>query len=71
MSGSIIKLSHPFAKRFELAQQPPGQQVGLSVKGPALQSRVLAFQQHPLQVLPQDLQVVQQHPLEFVAALVV
>src|SRR3989304_2973729 len=67
-SGSIIELFHPFAKRVQLAQQAPAQEVGLRIKGTALQLRIVALGHPPPQVFPQNLQITQQHALELVAA---
>src|SRR3989304_639439 len=66
--GSIMKFLHPFVKCIEPAQETAGQQVGLSVKGSALQTRVVAFRHYPLHILLRDLKIFQQHAFELVAA---
>jgi hypothetical protein len=51
------------------AQDPSSQKMGLGMKGLALQPPILALTHDPLHILLQDLQVVEQDPLELVAAL--
>src|SRR5487761_1597331 len=71
LSGSIMELLQALVKLGPPAQQRAGQQVGLGVKGPALGTWVDGFQLHPLEALPQALQIFEQDAFELVAAFLI
>ena len=54
-------------KRRGTAQDPGRQQVGLRVKGPALEFGVLAFAHDPLHILLRQFQIAQQDPFKLAA----
>src|SRR5438093_11623074 len=69
LSVSIMELPQGLEQGRASAQDPSAQKMALSMKALALQPPILALAHDPLHVLLQDLQIVEQNPLELVAAL--
>jgi len=62
-----MELLHALVKGRCPAQDGCRQEIGLGVKGPALEPRVLALAHDPLHVLLGDLQIAQHHALKLAA----
>src|SRR6516165_8854813 len=68
LSASIMEVSQAVVKSSDPAQDGCGEQIGLGVKGPAFELRVLAFGDEPLHVLVGQLQIPQRRALKVAAA---
>src|ERR1700737_698573 len=64
LSASIMELLHALVKGRCPAQDGCRQEIGLGVKGPALEPRVLALAHDPLHVLLGYLQIAEHHALK-------
>src|SRR6202043_878782 len=67
LSASIMELLQALVKGRYPAQDGCRQEIGLGVKGPAFEPRVLALAHEPLHVLLGDLQIAEHHTLKLAA----